>query len=285
MDIYTRKNFIKIKLDRKSDFFIIIFMKKRTLMIVLFVLVLKSFIFAQKNKIENEMIEWGVISTSFIFSEIFSNQKPYFNPIINSSKTNLTYKNSTIPMSWLRYYALFNLGLIGFTPNKNGNFNDITYQNLKGFSAALTLTLFTTSLTKNIFGKKRPSYNNYPESAKNKDGRKSFFSGHSSFSFCVATYISFYLFNHISTDINDYIFFKLSLSVSLHILAGYVAYTRVDDHKHFASDVIIGGLVGSGIAYLTYSFFSRKTKKDVVLSPHLFLSEKQQIIGINYYFN
>jgi membrane-associated phospholipid phosphatase len=39
-----------------------------------------------------------------------------------------------------------------------------------------------------------------------------------------------------------------------HALAAYVGYTRVIDNRHFVSDVIAGGIVGSTIALLVYSY-------------------------------
>jgi len=125
----------------------------------------------------------------------------------------------------------------------DGWLQESSYRHTKGLVESLSAAYLLTNLTKNIVGRKRPSYSNYPDEER-VDASKSFPSGHSSISFAIASYSSLYVLDHFGNDgkkTGPWIYFAGS-----HALAVYVGYTRIADNRHFLSDVIAGGLLGSG---------------------------------------
>jgi membrane-associated phospholipid phosphatase len=102
-----------------------------------------------------------------------------------------------------------------------------------------------------MIGRKRPSYDNYPESEKDNSGRKSFISGHSSLSFVIATYSSLFVYEHTGDNTRTFdIALKSTAITASFCAAGFTAWSRVDDNRHHVSDVIAGSAAGifSGVA-------------------------------------
>jgi len=97
-----------------------------------------------------------------------------------------------------------------------------------------------------------------------RSGRKSFPSGHTSFAFAGATFsalLSFYFSRRVSGGVRLHDTKKLkipgsSLSLALLLLcyvpAFYVAISRTQDYRHYGSDVIAGGLLGTFITGLCF---------------------------------
>lgn len=90
------------------------------------------------------------------------------------------------------------------------------------------------------------------------DGRKSFFSGHSSGAFYVYTFVVLYMF-HEGTKLLGLLIkrristpFCLFAGVVLFFLPSYVAISRTEQYVHFPTDVLTGSLVGIGIASLVF---------------------------------
>ena len=109
-------------------------------------------------------------------------------------------------------------------------------------------------------------------SKKLEDARKSFLSGHSSFSFYSAIFLALYLKARLSNlrSKEKYMGSKIGivwvewillvfktirpfLQVSYVALAFFIALGRVSDYYHHPRDVITGGLLGTLGAYLTYT--------------------------------
>jgi membrane-associated phospholipid phosphatase len=112
----------------------------------------------------------------------------------------------------------------------------------------IALATTTTRIAKNSVDRARPlAYNPMaPMSERtDPDARRSFFSGHATFAFASAVFLS-----TVYTD-----FFPGS-SWSPYVWAGSlsaataVAILRVTSGEHFPTDVLIGAVVGSGIGYL-----------------------------------
>ena len=87
------------------------------------------------------------------------------------------------------------------------------------------------------------------------DGRKSFFSGHASASLNMATYASLvvggnYVWSADATARSR----GLGIGAQTFLMSSGVAVaaTRVMDNRHHRSDVLIGGVLGFGIAHLSY---------------------------------
>lgn len=117
--------------------------------------------------------------------------------------------------------------------------------------------LFTVSATaaqfiigqgiKAIFGRERPTVGDGPYEFF-QAGQKSFYSGHTSTAFALATVIS-------ETYKSDYPI----VPWVAYGLAAVTAYGRVHGENHWASDVIIGGIAGHLITKLTMNFINKNT--------------------------
>jgi len=112
----------------------------------------------------------------------------------------------------------------------------------------LLLTAGLTNLVKNLV--KRPRPLTYDPSApmhlrQDPDARKSFYSGHTTFSFAAAVFLST-TYNKINPDSK----WKNYVTAGSLALATTVGALRVSSGKHFASDVITGAVIGSAIGYL-----------------------------------
>ncbi len=232
---------------------------KKTGLSALIIFVLVSFysipVFAEEPDIvySRECLDWGLAIGAFGGSLLLEYSKPWPDHPLIGGASGRPYHEETVSMYWLYGGAAFMTGFICLVPNRNGFFNRTSYTNAKGFIQALAFTTLTTSFTKNIFARKRPSYANYPANERDKDARKSFISGHASTSFCMATYGSMFIYSTVGDRDNPWhMAGKITSALALHSLAGYVAWTRVDDNRHHPSDVVAGGLAGSTIAALVF---------------------------------
>lgn len=77
--------------------------------------------------------------------------------------------------------------------------------------------------------------------------RTSFPSGHASASFALASTIDS-LYGH-------------KIGIPLHAFAGFVAFTRLSDNKHFASDVLFGAALGTSIGMATAKVHKKQNRK------------------------
>jgi membrane-associated phospholipid phosphatase len=87
------------------------------------------------------------------------------------------------------------------------------------------------------------------------DGRKSFFSGHSSFAAAIAAYTALviggrWVWNEDATAVGRSLGILLQTAV---VASGlFIAASRLDDGRHHATDVFVGSTVGLGLANLSY---------------------------------
>ncbi|KAF8705053.1 hypothetical protein HU200_031311 [Digitaria exilis] len=87
------------------------------------------------------------------------------------------------------------------------------------------------------------------------DGRKSFPSGHTSWSFAGLGFLSLYLAGKIKAFDRQGHVAKLCIVVLPLLLASLVGISRVDDYRHHWEDVFVGGLIGFVMAVLCYLHF------------------------------
>ncbi len=248
-------------------------MKQGILLILCIILLLnKAYSFHNKSSIQYdkgiEIAEWSSTVVLAGFGTYFSFSKPkwFSEPNLSSPRTDLPIAEESFP-DWGFYIAgpLLLSGIL-FLPNNDGWLNDTTYINTKGFIEAWSLTLFTTQMIKQSVGRKRPDYNQRVVKNYNiADGFYSFWSGHAASSFCIATYSSLYILEHLGVW-NDSFHATIKIVSSLLLLAGasWISYTRVENNRHFQSDVLVGGIVGSLTAMIIYAiqnewFFKRYT--------------------------
>jgi len=121
--------------------------------------------------------------------------------------------------------------------------------------------IWSTSLAasgKVIFQRKRPyvyNENVNMEVRKAKDGQLSFFSAHTTYAFTGAILTAKIYDDHFS---DKYDFFIYSGAVAT---ASTVGYLRFLAGKHYPTDIIVGALVGSGVAILITEVHKNKNQK------------------------
>ena len=112
----------------------------------------------------------------------------------------------------------------------------------------ITLNYGLNSITKSLVGRFRPfcyDENTEPKIKLDYDTRYSFYSGHSSTAFASAVFNIIMLSNQ-----SDGIYKSIGIAMNI-MNASAIATLRVLAAKHFFSDVLVGAIVGSCIAYIT----------------------------------
>jgi membrane-associated phospholipid phosphatase len=143
------------------------------------------------------------------------------------------------------------------------NITSEDYHRTFWFYKSLVYTLSLTEFAKVLVERERPD----------RSDNQSFFSGHSSLSFCAASYLSLELgdwYDQWETTARDESLrtaLKIGSDVVLYGGATYVAYSRLHDEKHYFSDVVVGAAVGTVIGNLMYRWH-----RSTILSEHADLS-------------
>jgi len=227
--------------------------------------------------LKDEIIEWGIYSSLYASGYMLNRHGPFFDEPLIGGETDKRYKkNDTVPSLWLRAWMGGVYGYIAFTPNNEGFLNEVAYNNTKGFFESVGYSYFITSFTKVITGRKRPSYDNYPEHEKDDSGRESFISGHSSLSFVIAAYSSLFIYEHTGDNSRPFdIALKSTAITASFCAAGFTAWSRIKDNRHHLSDVIAGGTAGiiSGVAGYMHQngLFNRAVLSDnITIHPEIF---------------
>ncbi|APJ04392.1 phosphatase PAP2 family protein [Silvanigrella aquatica] len=182
----------------------------------------------------------------------------------NSETADETPRPTTLPASIILPFALGTAGLVlGGLTLANDDFALGTQ--VRGWLHAILLTELATSTTKVTFQRKRPFYD-YKESTEgstSNDDRFSFFSGHASHAFSFATYSSALMFEYSRSPLLSWTYATVAYGA-----ASWVASTRVKDHAHNASDVIVGGIVGTAIAAAVFYRVEAVQKQKKVASSN-----------------
>ena len=123
------------------------------------------------------------------------------------------------------------------------------YERTFVFAKAMVYAHALTEFAKNLIARDRPDGSD----------QRSFFSGHASGAFVTSAFLS----REISDWIDGMEFAqgspaartaaKASAYTIAYGWAVYVAYSRIYDRKHYLSDVLVGGIVGSAVAHILYN--------------------------------
>jgi len=180
---------------------------------------------------------------TFFFTVQVNKNKPLLESEVKS------YRSETIPL-WMPIVVHMGYAVTPFMIDRT---DDVRH--FRGFVFAISVNYAIQSSVASLAGRKRPNYAEAKDKG-HKAERRSFYSGHAAHSFGSATYMSLYLKNHIESKS-----LKVMLPVLMFGFASYVAYTRVDEHFHHFSDVLVGAVSGTAFTYLSYQFFQNSNRR------------------------
>ncbi|KAI9199239.1 phosphatidic acid phosphatase type 2/haloperoxidase [Polychytrium aggregatum] len=135
------------------------------------------------------------------------------------------------------------------------------------FVLTIELTSLFTDVVKNWAGRLRPDFLDRcrwsaethactGDPALILDGRRSFFSGHSSFSFAGFTFLALYLSDALGIFAHQTkprgLAFRLTLIIMLFLIPSYIAISRTQQYIHHPTDVMTGSLFGVFMAVVGY---------------------------------
>jgi len=167
-----------------------------------------------------ELAEWGAAGGTFYLARRLDHQPARNSRTIFNQPIDKPFRENTVSSSQLYAAAGVTALGIGLIPNSDGWLRESAYRHTKGLVETLSATYLFTVLTKNIVGRQRPCFSNYPE-AERLDANKSFPSGHTSIAFALAGYSSRYVLDHFGgAQTLQWIYVAAS-----HGLAAYVGYT------------------------------------------------------------
>ena len=143
---------------------------------------------------------------------------------------------------------------------------------VKGLAQALSTGVFLTGATKVLVGRHRPDWT----ADSNTDGsRRSFPSGHATQAFAIATYTALYLRGHVFDKYRgDKVlpWWEAATYAGIGLGATALAGERVLHNRHYLSDVVVGGLVGTATSALFYWY------QDSRYDKHRRASERKQLV-------
>ncbi|XP_017284264.1 phospholipid phosphatase 3 isoform X2 [Kryptolebias marmoratus] len=217
----------------------------------------------------------------------------------SDSSLNYNYKNSTIPSSVLTSVGL-TLPMVSIvigeclrihqlqegTKSFVGNpYIAALYKQIGVFLFGCAVSQSFTDIAKVSVGRMRPHFldvckpnfatidcslgyiTNYTctgEESDVQEARKSFFSGHASFSLYTMLYLAFYIQSRFTW--RGARLLRPLLQFTLLMMAFYTGLSRVSDHKHHPTDVLAGFVQGALVAYCIVFYVSDLFKPKVKLA-------------------
>jgi membrane-associated phospholipid phosphatase len=183
----------------------------------------------------NERFLWGIPDVTGIF------MLPYVPALYYGAET-----------FWLRY--------TGRTLLEGGNVN--ADHHLWAYIEALGWTALISGVTKILVGRPRPyAVLGHPELAFRgaREENLSFYSGHAAAMFCAASFVALDVSDRLrrgplreAGGFQRLVLGTLAPYAAAYGLAGLVGVSRIIDQQHWASDVVMGGVLGAGAAHLAY---------------------------------
>jgi membrane-associated phospholipid phosphatase len=159
-------------------------------------------------------------------------------------------EDDTVPEAAVAAYVAGGFGVLVLAPIGE----HARAYHLKGYGEAIFTTAALTEVAKATFGRHRPHWT--PETTSDDDARRSFFSGHASFTFATSTYLALYLHDHVLSDWREpgesFAWLELLPLGALAAGSAAVAISRLGDSRHHPSDVITGAVVGSSVSAAFY---------------------------------
>lgn len=248
----------------------------------------------EKKKMISIISDWVVLAVVLLLLWITSKIQPFErqfrlddDTISHPYKEKETLSNSLLIVSTVGIPAL----IITIYHLFKRDFKFSFHQSIIGLSVSVSLTVLISLILKTLIGRFRPdflsrcqvdfskveeiykTYNissqiNYgprnlyntsicsnPNKSIVAEGRRSFPSGHSSFSFSTLTYTSLFLAGKFHLFDGNYILWKLLIVIIPNILAMLVAITRLIDYRHHWQDVVVGSLLGIMFSFISYFYY------------------------------
>ncbi|GAP73214.1 membrane-associated phospholipid phosphatase [Candidatus Symbiothrix dinenymphae] len=182
------------------------------------------------------------------------------------------FRTMSDKMVWVPFYLCF---LFVFAYKKH--WKEIV---LVLLAIALTITLcdqIASGLAKPLAQRFRPTHHpdfqDYVQIVRgDRGGLFGFFSSHASNAFGFAVFVAL-------------VFKNRWLTGTMILFASITAYSRIYLGVHFVSDVVVGALVGSGVAWLVYKAYSECRRRWVPVTQQSVYSKKEiQGLCIAYYY-
>jgi membrane-associated phospholipid phosphatase len=195
---------------------------------------------------------------------------------VNRFDRSATYNNSQIAESLSyagHYFFPVALSFMYLDSRVRRNWATVPIMYLEGF---IICNMGITDLTKSIVQRNRPYLYNTDLSTQDKldrgaDGKRSFFSGHTSFNFYSATFIS-----KVFWDMNPDSNYRYAFVGVTYAIASFVGYMRYEAGKHYPTDILVGAAVGSLIGYMVPALHL-KTLGEMTVNP-LIMNNYQGIV-------
>jgi membrane-associated phospholipid phosphatase len=169
-------------------------------------------------------------------------------------------EDDTVPEAAVAAYVIVGMGALVAVPVRDR----VRAYHLKGYAETVMTTAALTEMAKAIFGRHRPTWT---ASNPDDDLRRSFFSGHSSFTFATSTYLMLYLHGHVLASWREpgqaFAWWEVLPLGGLAAGSFAVAASRLGDSRHHRSDVITGAAVGTGMATLFYWWQEARYRRSV----------------------
>jgi len=246
----------------------------------------------EKKKFVSVISDWVVLGVVLLLLWITSKIQPFERQFrLDDITISHPYKGDTVKMSHLIIFGLVSLFIIitGFQYYKR-SLRYSYHQALIGILFAISLSTLFSHVVKAFVGRYRPDFislcdvdfdkvqEHYDKfnissgvgygprilfdtsicktSKKNLfEERRSFPSGHSSFAFCVMSYLSLYIAGQIHLmDKKSYIW-KYFVVFVPYMIAFMVALSRVFDYRHHWQDVTVGSIIGLFFGIVTYFYY------------------------------
>lgn len=193
-------------------------------------------------------------------------------------------RDSFVPL-WVMIAIVIVVPLMFFTIPVivSRNYVDTT-QSFLAWTLALSINAFVTETVKLAIGRPRPDffYRCFPDGKMTEkltctevtrdiiDGRKSFPSGHSSFSFSSMGFLSLWLCGRLGAlkRGNERVLAMAACSTPL-VVAALVAVSRCMDNHHHWEDVVAGSLLGLVSSYICYTLYYYPLRSDLSGYPYI----------------
>ncbi len=177
------------------------------------------------------------------------NIEPPSTPILFSPNAGgKSQRGDTVP-SWT--LAAGTIGVLGGMALSK---SDAKWFHIKGLGQSMAVKIAIVSTMKNFFGRRRPDFDEDNPTA---ESRRSFPSGHASTTLALTTYTALFLRNHGFKKLRGdkkLPLWEAATYAGLLGLSVYVPVSRVTDHRHNTSDVIVGAAMGAAISTAFYAW-------------------------------